>query len=246
VTRRDGTIRIATYNVHGCVGSDGVDDPLRVAAVIREMEVDAVGLQEVDCRSHRRGHDTIDRLAAHTGMVAIAGPTMREHGGFFGNAFLTRHPVVSVSHFDISVAGREPRGLMELVLSIPANDGGEAITVRLLNTHFGLRAGERRRQVDVALVRATSETTPVTLMGDFNEWHPRGLVLARLRAAFGPCRAVRSFPARYPIFALDRIWVRPHGAIRSICAVRHGAASLASDHLPVVAVLDPERLRHHP
>src|SRR5687768_2128403 len=143
----DGMVRIATYNVHGCVGVDGVDDPERVASVIRDMDVDAVGLQEVDCRN-RPGHDTIDRLAARTGMIAVAGPTVREHGGYFGNAFLTRHPVVSVSHFDISVSGREPRGLMELVLAVRIADRTAPLTVRLLNTHFGLRAGERRRQVD--------------------------------------------------------------------------------------------------
>ena len=40
------TIRIATYNVHACVGTDGRHDPSRVAGVINEIDPDIVALQE--------------------------------------------------------------------------------------------------------------------------------------------------------------------------------------------------------
>ena len=39
-------LRVATYNVHACVGTDGRHDPDRVAAVIAELDADIVALQE--------------------------------------------------------------------------------------------------------------------------------------------------------------------------------------------------------
>ena len=39
-------LRVATYNVHACVGTDGRHDPDRVASVITELDADIVALQE--------------------------------------------------------------------------------------------------------------------------------------------------------------------------------------------------------
>ena len=39
-------LRVATYNVHSCVGTDGRHDPDRVASVITELDADIVALQE--------------------------------------------------------------------------------------------------------------------------------------------------------------------------------------------------------
>jgi endonuclease/exonuclease/phosphatase family metal-dependent hydrolase len=39
-------LRVATYNVHECVGRDGRHDPERVARVIDELDADIVALQE--------------------------------------------------------------------------------------------------------------------------------------------------------------------------------------------------------
>ena len=38
------------YNIHECVGGDGRRDPERIAAVLREIDADIIGLQEVDAR----------------------------------------------------------------------------------------------------------------------------------------------------------------------------------------------------
>ena len=37
-------LRIATYNVHACVGRDGRHDPRRIADVIAELDADVVAL----------------------------------------------------------------------------------------------------------------------------------------------------------------------------------------------------------
>ena len=40
------SLRVATYNVHACVGTDGRHDPNRVASVVAELEADIIALQE--------------------------------------------------------------------------------------------------------------------------------------------------------------------------------------------------------
>lgn len=231
------SLRIATYNVHGCVGMDRRRDVDRVADVIDALDADVVGLQEVDCRVRLEdGSTQLERLAARTAMNAVSGPTIVEHHGFYGNALLTRFPIGDVERVDLSVAGREPRGLLEVTL-------GHASRLRVIVTHFGLRGHERRVQVDALLTRlADREPVPVVLLGDFNEWHPRAEALARLHAAFGRTPPVRSFPARWPLLALDRIWVRPHDALEDLTRDDGPLARRASDHLPVVARLDRRRL----
>jgi endonuclease/exonuclease/phosphatase family metal-dependent hydrolase len=48
---------------------------------------------------------------------------------------------------------------------------------------------------------------------------------------------VRTFPSRFPLFALDRIWVHPRQSLARFHAHVSTAARTASDHLPVVAQL---------
>lgn len=226
---------MVTYNLHGCVGTDGVRDPRRVARVICDLEPDIAGLQEVDCRTRLAdGRSQLDVIAEATGMSAIPGPTMTMGGGFFGNAVLTRFPVTDVKHFDLSFRRREPRAILAATVAI----GG--LHLRCFVTHFGLRGQERSHQVRLLLDHVGSE--PVVLMGDFNEWRPRTTTIADLDAALGRAPAVRSFPSRLPLLKLDRIWVRPVGALLDIEPHGGALARAASDHLPVLARLDKRKL----
>ena len=44
-----------------------------------------------------------------------------------------------------------------------------------------------------------------------------------------------TFPARRPVFALDRIWVSPSGGVTRLARHSSSLARVASDHLPLVA-----------
>jgi len=44
-------LRVATYNVHGCMGMDRQRSEERIAEVIAQMLVDVVAMQEVDLAS---------------------------------------------------------------------------------------------------------------------------------------------------------------------------------------------------
>ncbi len=215
---------VATYNVHGCA------DPSRTAAVLRALEADVIALQELRWNPLDALH-VLDDLAARLGCTPLAGPTLLRPDGHYGNALLTRLPVVRTRLEDLSFPGREPRG----ALAAELRAGASALTV--IATHLGLAPRERRRQMQrlLALVRASDK--PVVLLGDLNEWFLWGRPLRWLRRHFGRTPAPATFPARWPLFALDRIWVEPARLLERIEVHDAAPAKEASDHLPLVATL---------
>ncbi len=217
-------LRLATYNVHGCA------DLARTAAVLRALEADVIALQELNWNPSDALH-VLDDLAARLGCTPLAGPTLLRPDGHYGNALLTRLPVVRTRLEDLSFPGREPRG----ALAAGLRAGASALTV--IATHLGLAPRERRRQMQrlLALVRASDK--PVVLLGDLNEWFLWGRPLRWLRRHFGRTPAPATFPARWPLFALDRIWVEPARLLERIEVHKAAPAKEASDHLPLVATL---------
>jgi endonuclease/exonuclease/phosphatase family metal-dependent hydrolase len=73
------------------------------------------------------------------------------------------------------------------------------------------------------------------LRGDLNEWFLWGRPLRWLHAHFEATPSPRSFPARAPLLALDRIWVEPRALLQRLWVHLTPAARAASDHIPVVA-----------
>jgi endonuclease/exonuclease/phosphatase family metal-dependent hydrolase len=229
---------VASYNIHQCVGRDGRCEPARIARVLAELDADVIGLQEVDTRpgGHRESYQ-MAYLAEHSGLTPIAGPTMRRHDGDYGNVLLTRWPVRSVHHIELSYLRREPRRAIDAELELP---GGP---VRIVLTHLGLRPAERRWQVRRLADALAARPSPLLIvMGDINEWLPGARPLRWLNAVLGPSEPLRTFPARYPVAALDRIWVKPEGALIEIHVHRSPLSRVASDHLPIAATVLPPSL----
>src|SRR5262245_45353065 len=104
------SIRVATYNVHACVGTDGRHDPARTAAVINEINADVIALQEfrypADIALETR---TPLVLTALENYQCALGPARRGATHCFGNVLLTRHHIRDVRRIDLSIARREPR-----------------------------------------------------------------------------------------------------------------------------------------
>lgn len=223
---------VASYNVHGCVGTDGVTDPHRVAAVIAELDASIVGLQEVDARPPGAdGFGQLEVLAREAGFTWTDGPTIEGPDGRYGNVLLTKIPPREVRHIDLSMPGREPRGAIDAELE------HRSTLIRVVVAHLGLRPWERRAQCDRLLQSLDpDESCDVSvLLGDFNEWWASGRLLRRLHRTFGRTRSVRSFPSWAPLLSLDRIWVKPARVLCDLRAHRSALARRASDHLPVAA-----------
>jgi endonuclease/exonuclease/phosphatase family metal-dependent hydrolase len=231
---------VASYNIHQCVGTDGRRDAERIAAVIRDLDCDAIGLQEVDSRAGPHADSMqLGYLARATGMGALAGPTILRHDGDYGNALLTRRPVLAVRRHDISFASREPRGALDVDLDI---DGHR---VRVIVTHLGLRPAERRYQVRLLLklLHPDEPGEAVVALGDINEWLPIGRPLRWLHGLLGSPPSQRTFPTWFPLFALDRVWVRPRTSLIDVRTHAGAIARVASDHYPLKAIISLDRVR---
>jgi endonuclease/exonuclease/phosphatase family metal-dependent hydrolase len=226
--------RVATYNIHRCIGRDSVADPQRIAGVLKAIDADLVALQEV-AYSPGGAQDVLQFLSRAVGAQAVAGPTLLETRGRYGNALLTRIAPDDILRTDISIAGREPRGVIQTRLSLASH------SVHVLATHLGLGIGERRHQMDRILAMCRRiEADTVILMGDFNEWLPWSRALRRMAPHFDTpsIPAPATFPSRRPVLALDRIWIRSDRPLKGIWAFQDEPARQASDHLPLVAELD--------
>lgn len=229
------TLKVATYNIHRCIGLDYRYDSQRIVKVLAELDCDIVCLQEVDNRANKRHASLqLDFLATSLGMQPVAGMRILRHLGEYGNALLTRHPTTAVRRHDLSYSTREPRGALDVELAVQGR------SVRVIATHFGLKREERIYQ-SLALVDFLKKgpvDQPLVVAGDFNDWMPRPDSLQALNDYLGSMPARASFPSGAAVFALDRIWTRPAAALRAIRAHRSWTARWASDHLPVVAELD--------
>jgi endonuclease/exonuclease/phosphatase family metal-dependent hydrolase len=223
-------VRIATYNIHECVGRDRRIDPHRTAAVLIELGADIIALQEL--RSAYGALRTLEFLAERTGMFAVQGPTMLKAGASYGNALLSITPPLEVRGVDLSVPGREPRGALDVQLMVADRP------LRVVTTHLGLRPAERRSQV----LRLLDHLAPdrggtLVLTGDLNEWFLWGRPLRWLHAVFAETPGPATFPSGWPLFALDRLWVQPREALTSLTVHSSETARIASDHLPLIATL---------
>jgi endonuclease/exonuclease/phosphatase family metal-dependent hydrolase len=227
-------LRVATYNVHACVGMDGRHDPDRVASVIGELDADIVALQEftypVSVALETRQPVVLTTLDSY---VCALGPTRQTVTHCFGNALFTRHPIVEVHRIDLSVDRREARGALAATVEV------RGVQVHVLAAHLGLRIRERRFQVRQILTYLESvRDTLLVVLGDFNDWLPGRSVVHVLDHRLGRSPRPASFPVYWPIVPLDRIWIHPIAALRQTFTHATPTARLASDHLPVVADID--------
>lgn len=228
-------IAVASYNIHGGVGTDGHFVPKRIADVVTELRADLIALQEVESRT--TGFDMLRFLAVHTGLHAIPGPTLVREDGDYGNGLLTRYQPLRIRHIDLSVKGHEPRGAIDAMLECNAVEH-DTFALRVIATHLGLMPGERRWQVRRLLTAlAEAPEQPTILLGDVNEWFLWGRPLRWLHAYFERTPHVSTFPSRWPFLALDRIWTSPRAHLVSVAGHRSALTRLASDHLPLLARL---------
>lgn len=232
-------ISIGSYNIHSCIGLDRQRSPQRIASVLEELDCDIFALQEVDNEpGEEDDSQQLEYLSEAMNMAAIPGLRIVRHSGEYGNALLTRFPVLSVHRHDLSYGKwLEPRGALDVELDV----GGRAL--RVIATHLGLSRSERRFQWRQLLdaVSSSPPEHPTVVLGDMNEWFPRAGTLRDAHKILGEALAPPEFPSFWPFLALTRIWVRPVQAIVSVKVHNTPLARRASDHLPLRAEIDVER-----
>jgi endonuclease/exonuclease/phosphatase family metal-dependent hydrolase len=225
---------VASYNIHKCVGTDGRFDPMRTAAVIDELGADIVAIQEADRRfGTRDGLLDLLHIEEKLGLSHVPVASHATGHGWHGNALLYREGAVRDIQ-KLKLPGAEPRGAIVVDLEVK---GG---VLRVIAAHLGLLRHSRKRQIET-LIAEVSEcgTKPTLILGDLNEWRlGRRSSLTRLPASFGPSEALPSFPARYPVLALDRIFGTPESLVAKLEVHDSELARIASDHRPIKAFID--------
>jgi endonuclease/exonuclease/phosphatase family metal-dependent hydrolase len=229
------TFRIATYNIHRCRGLDGRTRPERIAAVIRSIDADVVALQEVvGAGPHGGGH--AEGLGAALGMGWVMAPARQLRGHQFGNAVLSRLPIVEHHEQDLTWKTCEARRLQRVDIAVDGH------TVHVYNVHLGTAILERRHQAHrlAAIVADRHVGGPKLVLGDFNEWM-KGLATSLLSEKLNSVdlrshlRRRRTYPGVFPILHLDHIYYAGRVEIVRIELPRNRLALVASDHLPLVA-----------
>jgi endonuclease/exonuclease/phosphatase family metal-dependent hydrolase len=238
-----GSLRVLTVNIHkgfDVFNTRFVLHELREA--VRAVHSDVVCLQEVDGGTSSRSVAEIgaqcEFLADEIWPEHAYGRNAVAEGLDHGNAVLSRYPVVRSHNHDLSLPGAEPRGLLHCELALP----GELPALHVMCVHLGLRESHRRHQLARLCETVQTEVpagSPLVVAGDFNDWRLRAdgqLAPSGLREVFKQAHGhhARSFPARWPVLRLDRIYVRGVASALPLALPRRPWAQL-SDHAPVAA-----------
>lgn len=238
-------IRIMTYNVHSCIGMDGVVSPERIARVIARHEPDIVALQELDVgRTRTHGVDQAHAIAELLEMLFHFHPTIAVEEERFGDAILSAHPMRLIHAGPLPrLGGRpelEPRGALWVAVEV----GGRSYHV--VNTHLSLNTRERSLQVDSLLgPEWLSHPDCVAgsriLCGDFNAL-PQFPVHRRITRLLRDCQVGRdghqprrTFFSRFPLGRIDYVFVDPEMAVSAVTVPSDSLARVASDHLPLIS-----------
>lgn len=212
--------------------------------MIASMSVDAVALQELDLgRSRSAGVDQAQLIAAELGWDRLFHPAMRYADEQYGNAILSRHPLALLEA--VQLPGEGSWYCREKRVAIWAAIETELGRVHVINTHFGLGRTDRLLQAQAlgGKLAAASKDEPLLLLGDFNSrTASRSINLLRthlrsVRALLPAAGLCRTFPTRFPVVAVDHIFVNEVLRPEALRVHRTPLARLASDHYPLVAEL---------
>jgi endonuclease/exonuclease/phosphatase family metal-dependent hydrolase len=226
-------LRVVTYNIRSCEGLDGHYRCDRIADILRRIGADVIALQEVRA-------EQAAEIAQRLGYNVFFGHADTVHGQDFGNAILTRLAIRETRLYPIGVPGRQQRACLRADMAWPAGNQ----TIHVFTVHLGLSVAERREQGQrlaspEILEDPAIQNEPRILLGDFNEKFNHQDVNRELKPLL-QLTGKKSWPAFLPFIDLDRIYISRDMKRRSTHVHRSGGALIASDHLPLFAVLELE------
>jgi endonuclease/exonuclease/phosphatase family metal-dependent hydrolase len=210
---------------------------MRIAEVLKQIDSDVIALQEVvGMDEAAREHNQVHAIADELGFDFRIGENRKFRGAAYGNALLSRLPIVADHNHDLTFRMNEPRGCLEVTIT------NLQTSLRIYNVHLGTGFFERRYQAHrlFDVIEDNSSWGPRIVLGDFNEW-TRGrtthLLSNHLNCAEPERLAgrARSYPGVFPLLHLDHIYYDSTLKLKRIAVHRSRLALIASDHLPIVA-----------
>lgn len=238
---RKQTLKVLSYNIHhGSPPSKPTDIDLdAIAKIIIEHQPDLAALQEVDSFTGRSGpFNQAEELGKKTGMTAHFFKAINHDGGEYGVAILSRHPVVETNRYPLPRKegnGGEPRILATATIQISSKE-----SLLFACTHLDAQSDSTNRYLQIKAIEGLlkDSTLPVIIAGDFNA-SPGSQVIRILDNNFtrtcDPCEF--TIPVDQPRRVIDFIAFAPPKTFRIkqhfVIPERN-----ASDHLPVLAILE--------
>ena len=214
-------LRVCTYNIHkGFCAANRRPILPELRHAIRTVDADLVFLQEVVGERLGSGDEadkSDDPAFSYPQFEFLADEVWPHHAygrnaiyqkGHHGNAILSKNPFHELDNIDISQWWFSQRGLLF---------GKLKIGIHVVCIHFGLFRGERRRQLKMLLKlleQKVPQEAPLIIAGDFNDWngalHRELTTQFRFNEAYNLIHQhlAKTFPARLPLFAMDRIYFR--------------------------------------
>lgn len=225
-------LKVVTYNIRHGLGIDAKVDLGRILDILRISEADIMSLNEVDRYKRRSGFtDQARYLARSLKMYYRFGPAYGRLFAQSGNALLSKFPILKswIVHLPST---REPRVALKALIRTEHSD------VKCICTHLGLSSEERFIQSRELMKIASEEEGPLILMGDLNALprSPEVMMLSQRLIDTMSDNDQATFPSLDPQERIDYVFISKNCAIINANTIK----SLASDHLPVIAVMEVE------
>ena len=240
------SLRVMTYNIYGARATSPANaaDLDAIAEVIRRQNPDFVTLNEVDVFTNRTGKDVHQArdLAEKLGMEWHFSKAIDRDGGEYGDAVLSKYPILEKRSYRLPCAAEQPGEDRSLCVIRVQNDGKD---LYVASTHLDHLSGDASRLVQATEIRRIRDTElegDLILCGDLNAI-PSSNVIATMTSFLtntGPIDQY-TFPSDDPSRKIDYIMYAPieHFGVQNCQVVSRGDQQVggvdASDHRPVIA-----------
>lgn len=241
-TNNTNTIKVMAYNVHHCnppsKSATGEIDIDTIVGVIQKQNPDLVALQEIDDHTSRSGaFNEAEEIAKKLNMYYYFGKAIDYAGGGYGVAILSKFPLSDMQTIALPSAEGFKGETRVLALANIALPNGK--TIRFGSTHLEVSsAANRDLQINEINKVATSENIPFIIGGDFNSAEGSPVIQALDKVFTRTCyQCAPTIPVDRPTKAIDFIAFTKTAPFK---VISHQVIPerYASDHLPVVAVLE--------
>lgn len=231
-------VAVLTYNIYHGEDANGGSNLDAVARIINSLEPDLVALQEVDNKTTRtKGLDLTAELSKRTGMQGVFGKAMDYAGGGYGEAVLSRYPVLDTKNNPLGHSAKaEPRTALEVQIELPAG-----AKIAFVGTHLDHLRDQSNRMMQARRIMELYENydLPIILAGDLNAVlgsDPINL-LSRQWSYAAQGDPQPTAPSVRPRRKIDYIMYKPKDRWK-VVEVRVIDEKVASDHCPVFSVLE--------
>lgn len=248
-------LKVLSYNIHYGVGMDAKKDLQRIADVIKKLNPDIVGLQEVaDSAMTATIGQLTDMSAVFGASTEIEPPNLYrlldipvpESQLYYGDAILSKLPFQYIGNISIPSASSSRYEAMCIDVDL-SRKYGEGTMLRFITTHFDYLqtiGSKVAREGAVEVIETAfindSIDIPYILTGDLNATPssaPLKLLEERGWVLEDGGKALPTVPSISPRKQIDYILVRPKQRWRiiDVSVIEEG---MASDHSPILMTLE--------